>query len=172
MSCYVSIDLTSAKSEEQCDSSQLQFIPAKTCYNGEAKVQTYFTDFVQKDSDDKTLLHTSIRGRPLDGRIVETPKGYSAFVVEGGGPGASLGGDDTSGSGAQEVKMRAVSQPLTKMTVWNWDKAGAPAHDNPVSKAFQWLDIANAVADGGLSEDEDEKENEDSDATRKRKRED
>ena len=59
------------------------------------------------------------------------------------------------------------------MTVWNWDKPGAPAHDNPVSKMFQWLDIADVVADGGLDSDDEEKENssaEDEEVTRKRKR--
>ena len=41
------------------------------------------------------------------------------------------------------------------MTVWNWDKPGAPAHDNPVSKMFQWLDMADVVADGGLDSDDE-----------------
>ena len=41
----------------------------------------------------------------VSGRIVDTPKGHSAFIIEGGGPGASLG-EETQG----EVKMRASHQ--------------------------------------------------------------
>ena len=53
----------------------------------------------------------------FSGRIVDTPKGHSAFIIEGGGPGASLGGDDSADQGDQkEVKMRAVGQQMRQVS--------------------------------------------------------
>ena len=67
-------------------------------------------------------------------------QGYSAFVVEGGDGGGSLG---DSSEESHEVKMSAVGSRHRQVTVWSWDKAGAPDHDNPVSKAFQVHQISS-----------------------------
>ena len=82
---------------------------------------------------------------------MKVPSGYSALVVEGGN------------SKSDEIKLKATKK-LDKITVWNYDKPGAHREDNPVSKAFQWLEIAGVVA--GDDTDDEEKENE----SRKRKR--
>jgi len=165
MSCFVSVDLSGAKEDEISDENRLQFVPAKISYDGEAKVGTYMTEFTTTE-DATGLQHTAFRGRPLDGRQIKMPKGYSAFVVEGGDGGGSLG---DSSEESHEVKMSAVGSRHRQVTVWNWDKAGAPDHDNPVSKAFQWLDIADTVADGGFLSDEEEDENEKENDSKKRK---
>ena len=60
--------------------------------------------------------------------------------MEGGDGGGSLG---DSSEESHEVKMSAVGSRHRQVTVWNWDKAGAPDHDNPVSKAFQVQHISS-----------------------------
>ena len=181
MSAIVSIDLRESELEANSEDHQLQFLPAKIGFQGKANVQTYLTDFIstttikepgQHEEGDGTTTSSSytasFRGRPLDGRTVKTPKGYSAFVIEGGGGSSGHraaagtlhddgGGDEEVG---KEIKMRAAGR-FDRITVWNYDKPDGHPQDNPVSKAFQWLDIANIVA--GCDDDGDdvaaEKEN-------------
>ena len=53
---------------EPADSDhELQYIPAKIKYSGEANVKSFFNDFIAEESG---TYHCTLRGRPLDGKLI------------------------------------------------------------------------------------------------------
>ena len=70
------------------------------------KIGTYFTKFIQKN-EEKGCLEASLRGRPLEGEILQLPEGYEAAVIQ------AVGSD---GDTFREVKR------VQQVTYWNYDK--------------------------------------------------
>ena len=108
---------------------EVQFIPAKIHHDGgqevktghadslihlwsyhfiilPPKIGTYFTKFIQKN-EEKGCLEASLRGRPLEGEILQLPEGYEAAVIQ------AVGSD---GDTFREVKR------VQQVTYWNYDK--------------------------------------------------
>ncbi len=121
-----------AKQEES--PHQLQFVPANITHNGPANVQSYFTQFVFHDAE-RGCLRASLRGRPLDGKVVSLPDGVSAFVLQ-------TGRDDGLRSDDHKRTLRVV-KACKDMTVWNYDKV--PSKDDKFNQALGWLDMAEIL---------------------------
>jgi len=127
----------------------VQYLPAKVSHEGSANVEGFFNKFTNYKEGQQTVpLTNAFRGRPLDGRVLELPKGYSMWVLQGGRRNqANISGEE------KEIKLKAESK-VNRVTVWNYDKDDL---DNPISRALHWTEICDAIA---VSDDEvGEKEN-------------
>lgn len=76
-----------------------------------------------KNEDKKTILQASFRGRPLQGREMTLPHDYCGHILTG----------------------NKSTNKFSTFTYWNWDEI--PNDRDVVAKAFQWIDIANAIHD-------------------------
>merc|ERR1740137_293408 len=92
---------------------EVQFIPCSITDAAitETVIKERFTNFTTKDEDKNCLVNT-LRGRPLEGKVVELPTGYTGLVVEGNKVGLDMDRDRT---------MRVTSK-FREMTYWNYDK--------------------------------------------------
>lgn len=75
----------------------------------------------EKNNDQQPIVQASFRGRPLQGRKIDIPHQYVAHIL----------------------KESKSANKFSKFTYWNWDEL--PNERDVVVKAFQWLDIANAI---------------------------
>merc|ERR1712223_1716001 len=72
------------------DENYLQHIPAKINYEGPANVKSFFTNFTsQNETESNTPLFNAFRGRPLNGRVLQLPENYSAWIIQGANRNAS-----------------------------------------------------------------------------------
>lgn len=136
MSCGITtIKLGSPAEDEAAQKNhQIQFIPATIEHNGPADINTYFTSFI-KDREDKKL-EGSLRGRPLDGEVVQVPKGSELLVLQAG-QGDGLGGE------RNEAKVLRVIKRTNQFSYWNYDRA--PSNQDNLQQALQWTELAEVL---------------------------
>merc|ERR1712215_640469 len=76
------IKIASDVLKQPSDSQHVQFLPCTIVSGGTTDVEERFNRFTEKDEKSGTLSN-SLRGFPLDGKVVSLPPGYTGLVLEG-----------------------------------------------------------------------------------------
>lgn len=74
----------------------------------------------------------SFRGRKLNGEKVVLPEGYVGYVL-----------NEVKVPLKNEDDRFIVDGTFEEFTYWNWNTK--PSSNDPIRRAFEWLDIAEAV---------------------------
>merc|ERR1711860_101963 len=106
------------------------FLPFSIDYDGDSNASSFFSVEQNPDHND---LKASFRGRPLDGCKVDLPAGYTGFVIS----------ERRQRSTEEEERNLEIKQKFSHMNLWNLDKK--PTLDDSTQKAFQWIDVSNAI---------------------------
>lgn len=85
-------------------------------------------------SNQGPILTASFRGRPLQGRCLKLPEGYTGYVTSK--PTKMLGAS---------ARNKVIAKQFDQFTYWNWDQL--PDKTDTVPKALGWLDISRAIHD-------------------------
>ena len=109
----------------------VQFLPCTIVTGGTTEVEDRFNKFTETDPDTKEITN-SLRGYPLEGKVLSMPTGYTGLVVEG----------TKAGLTSQDRDMR-VTAKFQEMTYWNYDRVVGEA-DN-YQQAMQWVEVANLL---------------------------
>ena len=112
-------------------SQHVQFLPCSIMTSSTTEVENRFNRFTETDPDTKVLTN-SLRGYPLDGKVMPLPKGYTGLVVEG----------SKAGLTSQDRDVRATAS-FKEMTYWNYDKV--PGEGDSYQQAMQWVEVAKAL---------------------------
>lgn len=80
-------------------------------------------------------LDGRLRGRPLKGNKMKTPKGYTGLVLRE--TQLSVGEE-----GGQVMKGLAL---FDQFTYWNWDRQ--PSRSDKYQQALDWLEVSSVVSD-------------------------
>lgn len=102
--------------------STCHLLPVTIKRDGPAKVSAYFEPVI---SEQQGTLHASFRGKPLLGKTLDVPDGFTGLVASG-----------------DEGKFAAKSS-FEKFTYWKWDQR--PADNDPVKQSLDWLDVSKAI---------------------------
>ncbi|XP_068627367.1 ribonuclease H2 subunit C [Battus philenor] len=107
------------------------YVPCNIESDGPANVKKYFEPYVVENENGE--LTGTFRGRPLDGVKMSLPTGYRAlWITEAKKPLA----DDAD-------RRFQVAGGFKEIVYWNWDKK--PSKNDNIVKAFDWIDIADAI---------------------------
>ena len=150
MATKITASLETAITPEDLTSQDhyLQFIPAKIHFNDKANIKPFFNDYIlNKDGE----LSSVLRGRPLNGKIVEF-KDHKAVIMKVPNTSNQIKADlmedeDMSGEDGdnshETVECRTMAK-CDKMTVWNYDLPSDKGTD-PVSKALLYANLAKIL---------------------------
>ena len=109
----------------------VQYLPCNIQTSGTTEVEDRFNKFTETDPN-TSLLTNSLRGYPLEGKVMSLPAGYTGLVVEGGKTGLT----------SQDRDMRATAK-FNSMTYWNYDRV--PGEGDTFQQAMQWVDVAKVL---------------------------
>jgi len=124
-SSSVSIDLRGAKTKSN---SKVHLLPFSIQYKGKAKVASYFDSTIHQDKS-RDILKASFRGNPLNGHVVEIPKGFIGTVVDN----KSVGKKTTL----------TANKTFYSVTSWKWDQN--PKSVDEFKDSLDWVDVAAAI---------------------------
>lgn len=79
---------------------------------------------------ERPMLTASFRGRPLQGKRISLPEGYTGFGIR------------QKNSKANDKKSKDVTQ-FKEFTYWNWDEL--PTNKDVIVKALRWTNIAKSI---------------------------
>lgn len=118
--------------------SGLHLLPCKIDFDGDAKVSNYFVSSIrqEKKSDSESDLAdktASFRGRPLAGRAVTVPEGYTGLILK----------EEKRPFMEEDDRTLTISQKFDEYTYWNLDLA--TSGNDKVIRAMQWIDLANVL---------------------------
>ncbi|VEN39336.1 unnamed protein product [Callosobruchus maculatus] len=113
------------------ENSKLQSMPFKVHADCDAKVEQYFNNYVKTTEDNN--LKSSFRGYPLLGKEVSVPDGYVGLVLH----------ESIKPSTDKEERKFRITNTFSNITFWNWDKV--PSKNDSITKALEWIDIAEAL---------------------------
>uniref|UniRef100_A0A023FR30 Putative ribonuclease h2 non-catalytic subunit n=1 Tax=Amblyomma cajennense TaxID=34607 RepID=A0A023FR30_AMBCJ len=99
-------------------------------YRGKANVPAYFSHHVEPIEGEPGNFKSRLRGRPLRGRQLALPDGYSGIVAR---------------SAATEFGGRElyVSGKFDKITAWNWS---SPMSEEKYRQMNEWAAVAEVLA--------------------------
>ncbi|CAG4971119.1 unnamed protein product [Parnassius apollo] len=107
------------------------YLPCKIEADGAANVEKYFEPYVVEKENGE--LSATFRGHPLDGVKMSLPDGYRAILVT-----------EAKKPLADDADRRfQVAGGFKEFVYWNWDKK--PSKNDNIVKAFDWIDIAEAI---------------------------
>ncbi|GFO21548.1 ribonuclease h2 subunit c-like [Plakobranchus ocellatus] len=108
-------------------SDSCHFMPCKIHFDGEAKISDFFcSSFKHEDGS----LTGKFRGRPLNGKELNVPEGYTGVVLT----------EPHKRSTEEEDRLLIPSHTFDKFTYWNLDKEPSP--DDLIERALQWVDLS------------------------------
>uniref|UniRef100_A0A1E1WYR4 Putative ribonuclease h2 non-catalytic subunit n=1 Tax=Amblyomma aureolatum TaxID=187763 RepID=A0A1E1WYR4_9ACAR len=108
----------------------VHFFACDIKYRGKANVPAYFSHHVEPIEGEPGNFKSRLRGRPLRGRQVALPEGYSGIVARSA---ATESGD---------TKELYVSGRFEKMTAWNWS---SPMTEEKYRQMNEWIAVAQAL---------------------------
>ncbi|CAJ0950709.1 unnamed protein product, partial [Mesorhabditis belari] len=126
MSAIEPIASTTSTIAKDGNSKEIHSIPCSMDYTGPAAVQSYFFHDVCPETN---VLKAALRGRGLDGGLIQSPSGYEFVVLKPRGVQGST---------------YDVEQTTTRIHVWEWDRS--VGERTSLNKAFAYLPIAEALA--------------------------
>ena len=112
-------------------SQHVQYLPCTIMTSGTTEVEDRFNKFTETDPN-TSVLTNSLRGYPLEGKVMSLPAGYTGLVVEG----------TKAGLTSQDRDMRATAS-FKEMTYWNYDRV--PGEADNYQQAMQWVEVANVL---------------------------
>nr|CAI5845592.1 unnamed protein product [Callosobruchus analis] len=113
------------------ENSKLQSMPFKVHADCDAKVEQYFNNYIKTTEDSN--LKSSFRGYPLMGKEVPVPDGYIGLVLH----------ESIKPSTDKEERKFRITHTFSNITFWNWDRV--PSKNDSMTKALEWIDIAEAL---------------------------
>ncbi|XP_075557390.1 uncharacterized protein LOC142589720 [Dermacentor variabilis] len=108
-------------------------------HRGKAKASTYFLPHVEPVDGQPGIFKSHLRGRPLKGRHLTLPEGYSGIV-------ARSAATDT---GESSTKQLYVSGRFDKITAWNWS---VPLYEDRCRQINDWI-VVNQALHGQCDDD-------------------
>ncbi|TRY63754.1 hypothetical protein TCAL_03632 [Tigriopus californicus] len=136
----IALDSVPANPHDTTHQSRLQSIPASINHNGPARIEDFFTRLItHPDPHDAQLLSGTLRGFPVDGRVITSPTGMDVLVLDSG---AKRGVAHLGDHEPQERVWRATHR-LGGFTQWNYDQI--PSCTDSLAKALTWLELAQAI---------------------------
>jgi len=111
--------------------ASIQYLPCSIDFTGTSDIEERFSKFTEKD-DDTEILSNSIRGFPLQGKILSVPENYKGIIVESGKSGLT-----------KQDKSARVTSCFEQMTYWNYDRA--PSQADAWQQALEWTKVAEAL---------------------------
>ncbi|RUS68498.1 hypothetical protein EGW08_023740 [Elysia chlorotica] len=119
------IDTKSLQSSSALDSCHL--MPCKISHDGEAKTSNFFHPSIKEEGELKT---GTFRGRPLNGKVLNVPSGYTGVMLT----------EPHKRATEEEDRVLLASQKFDSFTYWNLDKE--PSSDDQIQRALQWIDLS------------------------------
>uniref|UniRef100_A0ACD5Z9R6 Uncharacterized protein n=1 Tax=Avena sativa TaxID=4498 RepID=A0ACD5Z9R6_AVESA len=128
------------------DLGRVHLLPCGIRQNSAAAVSDYFKPRdTGVEVDGVRVEEAFFRGRKLQGATVALPDGYRGYVLE-----KKNGEKDTKGMDG-EVSNFVSRAEFQNITYWNHDTM--PSAEDPLSRCFHWLTIANAMHKPVTAED-------------------
>lgn len=106
---------------KNASTANVQAIPATIHHNGEANIETHFKSISTTEQQQNTL-----RGRPLQGKVVNLPPQVQGYVIKEG-----------------KTKEWETLRTFDKISVWKLDDS--PDNEKELHGALEWIDIAQLV---------------------------
>merc|ERR1712150_76357 len=125
--------LIDVKSVSQAKEESCHFIPCEIQFDGNANIDNFFLTTVSKKESNEKEFQSTFRGRPLEGEEIQVPSGYRGLIVN----------EPHARATEDENRQMVVTHTFDKFIHWNLDKQ--PSEDDPVQRAFQWMDISEAI---------------------------
>ena len=100
-------------------------MPFTIDYEGPASVSNYFeTTFIKKEGSE--TIESSFRGRPLKGKQVQLPAGYSGAIIK-----------------REENDCISVAGEFKQLYYWKYDEE--PSESDPLPRSLDWFAISSAL---------------------------
>lgn len=87
---------------------------------------------IGEEQKENPIMTASFRGRPLQGKRISLPEGYTGFGVR----------QRSSKASGNDKKSKDVTQ-FKEFTYWNWDEL--PTDKDVIVKALRWINVAQAI---------------------------
>jgi len=127
----INIEIASLPFAEE--STVCHLMPCRVHSTGEANVGKYFTPYIQTLGENKEEFKGSFRGKPLNGKTVSVPQGYTGIVLKE---------PHQTSTEEQERKLK-VTNKFDKFTYWNWDNP--PSSNDKLTQALTWISVSQAI---------------------------
>ncbi|XP_022231816.2 ribonuclease H2 subunit C [Drosophila obscura] len=115
---------------------QLHYLPAKVNGDGEANVETYFSNYTREAPEyGSGILTNALRGYPLVGDRIQVPEGYKGLVLQETEKPLNESAD-------RQLRLTGV---FDEFTYWNYDKV--PSNGDPYRQALLMADVAQALSE-------------------------
>ncbi|GFS12559.1 ribonuclease H2 subunit C-like [Elysia marginata] len=126
------IDTKSLQFASAVDTCHL--MPCKIHLDGEANASDFFHSSISQDGKENgDSITGTFRGRPLNGKVLNVPSGYTGVLVT----------EPHKRPTEEEDRLLVASHKYDKFTYWNLDKE--PTSDDLVQKALQWVDLSSVL---------------------------
>ncbi|KAK3803799.1 hypothetical protein RRG08_026034 [Elysia crispata] len=111
-------------------SDSCHLMPCKVHLDDEANTSIFFHPSIKQEGQLKTA---AFRGRPLNGKVLDIPSGYTGVMLTERG----------KRSTEEEDRLLLVSHKFDHFTYWNLDKE--PSSDDLTQRAMQWIDLSSVL---------------------------
>lgn len=112
---------------EYCEPIKCHLMPFTIEYGGPASVSNYFeTTFIKKQDSD--TIESSFRARPLKGKQVQLPSGYTGAIIK-----------------RQENNFISTVGEFEQLYYWKYDEE--PSQVDPLPRSLDWFTISSALHD-------------------------
>ncbi|KAG0712120.1 Ribonuclease H2 subunit C [Chionoecetes opilio] len=124
----VQIEVSKAQKKQD---NHVHYIPCGIDFSGQADVDRNFSASV---TEEEKGLDGRLRGRPLKGKQMKAPDGYTGLVLKEA--------QRSVGQGDQQV-MKGVAL-FDSFTFWNYDRQ--PSRSDKFQQSLDWLEVASVVS--------------------------
>merc|ERR1711976_443368 len=111
--------------------AKAHLLPCHVDYDGQCKANEFFHNCTREKTGEGYIA--SFRGRPLDGKSVRIPEGFTGYVLE----------EPRKEFGEEENRTFRAVKKFKEFTLWNLDKP--PSDYDKYPNAMKWIDIAAAI---------------------------
>ena len=119
------------------------------------RTHTFFTPLITQTNaqvDERNVYECQLRGRKLLAVQEHVPAGFQGVVVQPSGKNTTGGEDEEEDSEGNNWRADENVAPFTSF--FNWKHDAAPTESDGVTRALQWLDVAEAVVNAPVSVDD------------------
>ena len=143
----------------QSTTAAVHLLPCSTTsgkdVHNNVRTHTFFTPLITQTNaqvDERNVYECQLRGRKLLAVQEHVPAGFQGVVVQPSGKNTTGGEDEEEDSEGNNWRADENVAPFTSF--FNWKHDAAPTESDGVTRALQWLDVAEAVVNAPVSIDD------------------
>lgn len=127
----INIEINNKQLNTESGNLKLHYLPAKIQGDGPANVEKYFDPYTRAEDG---VLTNSLRGYPLQGKVLKVIDGYKGLVLQ----------ETRKPLDEAADRILRIKGSFEEFTYWNYDKI--PSNADGFHQALQVLDIAKVVS--------------------------